>query len=638
LVVFSYVFLANAWIADDAAITFRAVWNFVNGYGLTYNPDERVQSFTHPLWALAIAGPHALTGEFFFTVTALSWAFNVAAGVVLLRRVRTLGGAALTVAWLLSSKALVDYTSSGLEYPLSYFLLALFYTRYLNRRHDTGITPAELRWYIVVASLAFVNRPDAVLLYVVPLIGLLWRAAREHRSAIVRPILIGGSPALAWVAFATFYYGFPLPNTYYAKVANDLPAFLQHEQGVAYLFNSIRFDPLTIGTIALALVVAASMKGHARLAALSALVSVGYTVDIGGDFMSGRFFALPFLVAVIAIVPVIETRLVPWLGAGLVLYNVIMPLAPIKTTASTDGGWSWRTQNGIKDERGFTHQGSNVLGYAPFRLLPDSTYARQGVSMTGSDRHAVVVCCIGLFGLNAGPTKHVIDTMALADPLLARLPVSPRVYFEFWASHYLRDLPDGYLESNELNQNLLTDPFLHAYYDRLREVTRGPLWRWSRYRSIWALNLGPDRNMRRTYEKHRPIALSIRADNDRFLTDVGVRDPQAGRLSTTARQGYLQFGPGIPMKAGTYRARWEGTVSASGGLPLGYVEVWNGSERIERQAVPSPTGSSQVVAQVDFSLPRDARSLEYRFWVNDTASISLARIALYSVTAIPADE
>ena len=40
-----------------------------------------------------------------------------------------------------------------------------------------------------------------------------------------------------------------------------------------------------------------------------------------------------------------------------------------------------------------------------------------------------------------------MDSNALSDPLLARLPVSPRLYFEFYAGHFFRDLPAGYLES-----------------------------------------------------------------------------------------------------------------------------------------------------------------------------------------------
>ena len=148
LVLFTYIFLANHWMGDDAHITFRSVWNFVHGYGLTYNPDERVQAYTHPLWMMAISASHLLTGEFFFTVTALSWLFDVAAGVVLLRRTATVGAAVLLTLWLLSSKALVDYTSSGLEYPLSYFLSAIFYARYFTRPVDVPPAWRDLRFFV----------------------------------------------------------------------------------------------------------------------------------------------------------------------------------------------------------------------------------------------------------------------------------------------------------------------------------------------------------------------------------------------------------------------------------------------------------------------------------------------------------
>src|SRR4051812_4979540 len=156
-------------MGDDAYITYRVVWNFVHGYGLTFNPDERVQAFTHPLWTLVVAGAYAATREFLFTVTALSWIFAAAAGVLALRRARTLAGAVLMAVWFLSSKALIDYTSSGLEYPLSYFLLALFYVRYLERPVQMPVEPAELRVFTLVAALGFLNRPDAVLLYAIPL-------------------------------------------------------------------------------------------------------------------------------------------------------------------------------------------------------------------------------------------------------------------------------------------------------------------------------------------------------------------------------------------------------------------------------------------------------------------------------------
>ncbi len=65
LLVFTYVFLANSWIGDDAFITFRVVDNFVHGFGLTFNPDERVQAYTHPVWMLLLSAAYVVTSDLF---------------------------------------------------------------------------------------------------------------------------------------------------------------------------------------------------------------------------------------------------------------------------------------------------------------------------------------------------------------------------------------------------------------------------------------------------------------------------------------------------------------------------------------------------------------------------------------------
>ena len=112
---FTYIFLANAWLGDDAYITFRVVWNLLHGYGAVFNPGERVQAYTHPLWMLTISAAHAITREFFFTALAVSYGFALAAVLVVGRSTRSAAGAALAMLWLISSKAFVDYTSSGLD-------------------------------------------------------------------------------------------------------------------------------------------------------------------------------------------------------------------------------------------------------------------------------------------------------------------------------------------------------------------------------------------------------------------------------------------------------------------------------------------------------------------------------------------
>lgn len=639
LLLFTYIFLANAWVGDDAYITYRVVWNFVHGYGLTFNPDERVQAYTHPLWMLVMSAAHFVTREFFFTGTFVSWAFDIATLVVLMRWARTVPRAAVLVVWLLSSKAFVDYTDSGLENPLSYFLVALFYTRYFDRPWGTPPDANEIRRSVLLAALAFLNRPDAVLLFAVPVAELLWMAVRRRHARVVAPLLVGAAPAVLWLAFATFYYGFPLPNTYYAKVANGIPKFLMYRQGFAYVLNSASHDPLTLGTIALSLLVAVRGGGAARRAALSAALYVAYTVSVGGDFMSGRFFAMPFMVAAMAVAPDIATIGAPWALVALVAYNVVMPIVPIKTTSRYDAAWPWRTQNGIKDERGHSHQGTNVLFFSPFRQLPDSVWVREGTSFRNGPEKVTVQGSIGLYGLYAGPEKFLVDRNALSDPLLARLPVSPRLFFEFYAGHYFRDLPDGYLESVARNENRLTDPLLHDYYDKLRNVTRGPLLSAARFRDIATLNVGRYRNLHEQVLKRRALNLSIRADNERFITDVGDRDPVAGAIRASGRAGYLQFGPAIPVAKGMYRARWVGTVDSAPGATLGYVEVWYGPERrVARHPVAVPAApTDHLLTSIDFTVPDEGvDALEYRFYVNDGVRMTLERVELYSGTAIPA--
>jgi arabinofuranosyltransferase len=629
---FTYVFLANAWLGDDAYITFRVVWNLLHGYGAVFNTGERVQAYTHPLWMLLMSAAHAMTREFFFTALAVSYGFALTAVMIVGRSARSMAGMAIAVLWLISSKAFVDYTSSGLEYPLSYLLLAVFYVRFC-RISDPPLTSAELQRFGLLAGLAFVNRIDSVALYVAPLAWLALRGLRRRDERIL-PLIIGFAvPAAAWLIFATVYYGFPLPNTYYAKVATGIPSSLLYRQGLAYLLNSFAHDPITLGSVGVLAGVALRGPTPIRLSAISALLYVAYTVSVGGDFMSGRFFALPFLVAVIALTTALSAREYHLAAAAaLVVYNVLMPIVPIKTTGSYDAAWAWRSQNGIKDERGHYHRITNVLFYSPFRTLPDHTWMREGLSFRNGPEKVTVQGSIGFYGLMAGPDKVLVDRNALSDPLLARLPVSPRLYFEFYAGHYFRDIPSGYLESLTSGTNQIVDPELHAYYEHLRAVVSGPVFQASRFRSIWYLNAGDGRAMARRYEQRRPVALSIRASNERFTPDAGDRDDGAGVIQSNGRAGYLETGPGIPMKAGTYRARWVGDVTDAPAGLLGFVDVWAGDHQIARREIYAGEvlRDRRQIAEIGFVLNEATDHLEYRLWIDGRHPVRLERVELFS--------
>ena len=93
---------------------------------------------------------------------------------------------------------------------------------------------------------------------------------------------------------------------------------------------------------------------------------------------------------------------------------------------------------------------------------------------------------IGLDGFHAGPGVHLIDPMGLGDALIARLPARA----DWRVGHYLRDLPAGYEETVETGVNVIQDPAISAFYERLRLITQGPIWDRRRVRAIVRMNLG----------------------------------------------------------------------------------------------------------------------------------------------------
>ena len=65
---------------------------------------------------------------------------------------------------------------------------------------------------------------------------------------------------------------------------------------------------------------------------------------------------------------------------------------------------------------------------------------------------------VGFIGYFAGPTVHIVDRYALADPLLARQPASSP---EKWRiGHFERDVPAGYIQTLRTGVNQIADSSL----------------------------------------------------------------------------------------------------------------------------------------------------------------------------------
>ena len=117
----------TAWLCDDAYISFRTADNLLNGYGPVWNVGERVQSFTNPLWLALCTAAFGITGNVYYTAIALSVLVTLGFVFLLVTRVAVSSRHLLVCfAVLLSSKAFIDYSTSGLENPLTHLLLLAF--------------------------------------------------------------------------------------------------------------------------------------------------------------------------------------------------------------------------------------------------------------------------------------------------------------------------------------------------------------------------------------------------------------------------------------------------------------------------------------------------------------------------------
>ncbi len=506
IALFVIVVVTNAWADDDVWITMRAVDNFIRGYGLGWNAYERVQVFTHPLWMLLLSAGYFVTREGYWTVLALSFACTFGMLPVVLRRWREAPWRVLAwTAVLVSSKAFVDYATSGLENPLSNLLATVFFVRLLDEERSP-MTERRLFTMISLASVAYFNRADATLVYVPALFWLTARSVRVVRFRIVRAWVLGTLPASLWTLFALVYFGFPVPNTAFAKLAGGhyhAPFF--HPHGREYYSNSFRWDPVTLivigGVCVAGLVVSARRRRPAVVAAVIGIVLLLlYVLRIGGDYMSGRLFVLPLVVATMLLVELLPRR--PLLACAAVAFVVGLagPRSPILSRMKAG---ELRDKHGVLDDHRM---------HAPVFALPSVLLRhafgigepRQILSPDGLEAQAVVWGATGAHGFLRGPLMRTIDFLALSDPLLARLPPM-FVHLGWGRGHLGRLLPEGYLTSVEIGQNRIVDPSLRAYYDELLVITTGPIFDIERARTIWKMNTGQFSHWLDEYAERHPM-------------------------------------------------------------------------------------------------------------------------------------
>lgn len=302
---------ALRWVNDDAFISFRYAKNFVAGHGLVFNPGERVEGYTNFLWTVIIAlgmrvgaDPVVLTEllglVLFAGLLAVWFGFHLHHAK---REPEALPLFPFTAAVTAVTLHAQIYATSGLETMLYALLVSIGFVCVVCDESPRGQVAAG-----VALSLATMTRPDGALFYAAAFAASASLAIREKRLRGLVPLC---APALAiylpYFLWRRSYYGYLLPNTFYAKMGGSGSLIAR---GIHYLQIFFEAYPVyAVFPLALSLVWFAGVaksppswlkapdaltRRAAMFAAAFLTAYIFFILRVGGDFMFGRF-AVPLI-------------------------------------------------------------------------------------------------------------------------------------------------------------------------------------------------------------------------------------------------------------------------------------------------------------------------------------------------------
>ena len=298
LILLGYLYYANRYIEatsvtvegekyyilfDDAMISMRYAYNLAHGHGLVWNPGERVEGFTNPLWV----GFMALFHLFSIEASKISFYIQWSGALFLLVTLFFVRGlveqftdellpmlAAVTLTAFYGP--LISWNLLGMEVSI----LTLILTAVLWIILRNGISRFN-PWIYLLLAVSTLIRLDMAVPYLVILVMMFMVQTEYRRQHLIwgagMLILFLGGQTLA----RYLYYGDLLPNTYYLKVTG-WPFSLRIMRGIytliwfAYYSNwAFMLLPFTF------LLFRRDWKVVLLLAVL--LGQMAYSVYVGGD-------------------------------------------------------------------------------------------------------------------------------------------------------------------------------------------------------------------------------------------------------------------------------------------------------------------------------------------------------------------
>jgi arabinofuranosyltransferase len=318
LIIFVAHSLILQCVAEDAFISFRFAKNLATGHGLVWNLGEKpVEGYTNFLWVII----SAVLIKLRLNILWLSQAIGIIAGLLAIWRTyrfswRFLGlsrrFSLIPCLFLALSGPFATWATSGMETNL--FALFVLMAAYHFVSFWKRTAAKDLYSCFIFLFFATLTRPEGFLIFglILVLSLILFFLNRLSLKNLLYPLLSYIILFLAYFIWRFAYFGYLLPNTFYAKTGGSI---LQYLRGLEYAkFFAICFPgpflPVVLWFIAAKRKSFFGRTGPRGIVEhinknlgiyLSLVIFLAYTlyiIYVGGDYMAMyRFFVpvLPFM-------------------------------------------------------------------------------------------------------------------------------------------------------------------------------------------------------------------------------------------------------------------------------------------------------------------------------------------------------
>ncbi len=294
--------LSFRFVIDDAFISFRYAQNLIDGHGLVFNIGEKVEGYSNLLYVLLSAvglrlGVDPLLWGRIWSTLAMGGLLAMLPGIVRLlapeeNAHRRLPGQVAQILTALTG-GVACWMLAGLE--TSFFALFTVWAWRSALKRQTVLAG-------VAGLLLILTRPEGPALAflfsawsLLPSDALSTGYYGRNRKRLLGPILLG-TGTIAFFIWRHSYFGWWLPNTYYAKTGDWAG---QLATGLPYGWNFLKYYGIGILVTAVVAVLRGGMSLVLRRDMYLTLAVVFiwsiYVIMVGGDMLGMFRFFVPVL-------------------------------------------------------------------------------------------------------------------------------------------------------------------------------------------------------------------------------------------------------------------------------------------------------------------------------------------------------